>query len=507
MAHAAMAQGALALKQGVWAPSAPIRLPRGVPLPLRYMGQPLPPDVVLTLEDALTLALHNNPTYLETIVARKTSAANLRAAWGGLLPQLNANFQVAYTGPGTETFAGEQLGSTSPYDFSQYQINLTYTLSASTILSPKVERANHKAAEKDIDQAGAVLRQQVTQQYLLVLQDQVLARLQDTLIADDSAQLLLATVREAAGAATQLDVQRAQVTLTQQQVNSVTAHNTTDIALLQLFQQLGVPQPAGVELHDTFAIVAPPLTLDSALALARSQNPALLALLARERAADADVWRQRGLYAPVLQVATGVSGQAVQYTNQGYYVGIYEQEYQQEYQSCLALDSIGSAAGLPPRNCGPANLSPQQIASLKAQNNQFPFHLQNVPRTISATVSIPIFDGFQRERSVELATANRQNAQYNIRARELQLTADVTTAYLNVTTAAKTAALNEQNSAAARQSLALSEERYKVGAANYVDVTDARAAFVRAETDRINSVFIYHSQFAALESAVGQPLR
>ena len=40
-----------------------------------------------------------------------------------------------------------------------------------------------------------------------------------------------------------------------------------------------------------------------------------------------------------------------------------------------------------------------------------------------------------------------------------------------------------------------------------VDVTDARAAFERAESDRINAVFDYHKAFAALESAVGRPLR
>lgn len=489
--------------------SAPVARAQGptMPAPYRLAPPPLPPGLVLTLEDALQLARHNNPAYLETIVARRTSAANLRAAWGGLFPQLNANYQAAYVGPGLQTFGGEQLGSNSPYDFSQYQLNLTYTLSANTLFTPKFEIANHKAAESDIDQASATLRAQVTQQYLLVLQDQVLGHLQDTLIADDSVQLLLASARAAAGAATQLDVQRAQVTLTQQQVNAVQAHNTTDIALLQLFQQIGIPQPFGVELQDTFVIVAPPLTLDSALNLARTQNPALLALRAREHAANADVMRQRGLYAPVLQVATGVSGQAIQYTNQNYVPGIYEAQYQQTYASCIALDSVGLAAGLPPRNCGSPNLSAQQIAALKASNNQFPFKFQNVPRQISATLSIPIFDGFQRERSVEIATANRQNAEYNIRARELQLTADVTTAYLNVTTAIKTASLNEQNAAAARQSLALAEERYRVGAATYVDVTDSRAAFVRAETDRINSVFIYHSQFAALESAVGRPLR
>jgi hypothetical protein len=38
-------------------------------------------------------------------------------------------------------------------------------------------------------------------------------------------------------------------------------------------------------------------------------------------------------------------------------------------------------------------------------------------------------------------------------------------------------------------------------------VTDAVASFERAETDRINAVYSYQTAFAALEAAVGRPLR
>ena len=64
-----------------------------------------------------------------------------------------------------------------------------------------------------------------------------------------------------------------------------------------------------------------------------------------------------------------------------------------------------------------------------------------------------------------------------------------------------------RQTAAARDALYLAEERYKVGAATFVDVTDARAAYERAENDRIGAVYDYHKAFAALENAVGRPLR
>jgi outer membrane protein len=462
---------------------------------------------VLSLTDALVLAQGHNPTYLQSGVARKTASAVLRAAYGQWLPQLNANILAQYQEAGTSVQFGQQLGTTSAYDLSQYQIGLTYTLNASVLLSPSVQRANRDAAQADLSAAGMTLRTAVTQAYLTVLQDEAQVSLQDTLVADDSVQLMLATAKSDAGAATPLDVDRAKVTLTQQQVSAVQARNAVDVAKLSLFQQLGVPQPQGVQLKDVFVVSPPPITLDSALALARTANPQIAALRARERAANADVSRQRGLYTPTLQIQTGISGQAVQYTDNNFIPGLAQQQLTQSNGLCAALDTIGQRTGLPARQCGPSTLTPAQISQLQASNNQFPFKYQNIPRQITATLSLPIFDGFNRELSVEQATANRKNAEYNLRARDLQLTADVTTAYLNVTTAARTAALQEANTATAKQALELAVERYSVGAGTFLDVTDSRAAFERAETDRINAIYTFHQQFAALENAVGRPLR
>ena len=51
------------------------------------------------------------------------------------------------------------------------------------------------------------------------------------------------------------------------------------------------------------------------------------------------------------------------------------------------------------------------------------------------------------------------------------------------------------------------QDRYKIGATTFVDLTEARATYERSESDRINSVYDYHKAFAVLESAVGHPLR
>jgi len=126
---------------------------------------------------------------------------------------------------------------------------------------------------------------------------------------------------------------------------------------------------------------------------------------------------------------------------------------------------------------------------------------------VTATLSLPIFDGFAREQRLQEAMASRSDARYMVRSKELALTADVTAAYLTLSTAEKTVALQEQNAAKAKQELKLVQDRYRIGATTFVDLTEARATYERAESDRITAVYDYHKAFAALESAVGHPLR
>jgi outer membrane protein len=355
--------------------------------------------------------------------------------------------------------------------------------------------------------ASSTLTGNVAMQYVNVLEDQARAALQDTLVVDALAQANLARARVTVGSATPLDQRRAEVALGTQQVQALQAHNQVDIDKLRLFQQLGVVQPRGVRFIDAYVVAPPGFTADSVLAIARRDNPQVNALRAREHAASVSVHRAAGLYTPTFNLSTGVGGYTYEYTDQNFLVNQAQLELQAENGPCLSLDSLAQSLHASSRTCGPTTLTPAQAAQIRSGNRQFPFSFTNTPRQITATFSLPIFDGFQRERTVEQAEVDHDDARYNQRAGELQLTADVTSAYLTLTTSVRTVQIQEQNSAAARDALYLAEERYKVGAATFVDVTDARAAYERAENDRIGAVYDYHKAFAALENAVGRPLR
>jgi outer membrane protein TolC len=67
--------------------------------------------------------------------------------------------------------------------------------------------------------------------------------------------------------------------------------------------------------------------------------------------------------------------------------------------------------------------------------------------------------------------------------------------------------MQEVNAQKASEELTYAQERYRVGATTFLDVTTAVGTYVQAQTDRINAIYDYHRDFAALEAAVGRPLR
>src|SRR5579862_1911715 len=160
---------------------------------------------ILTLQQAQSLAQRNNPSFLQTIAARRSAGANTRAAWGQLLPQATAQLLGGYQQAGQTFFSGSALGSSSDAIESQWSLGLTYQLSAATLLTPSVARASQRAADADVRGASSTLTGNVAMQYVTVLEDQARAALQDTLVVDALAQANLARARVAVGSATPLD--------------------------------------------------------------------------------------------------------------------------------------------------------------------------------------------------------------------------------------------------------------------------------------------------------------
>jgi outer membrane protein len=467
------------------------------------------PPTTLTIDQAIDVARRNNPALQQSLNARIGARAAVRSAYGALLPSADASLSAQRQQGGQQIFSGTSLGASSDVNQSNYQIGVNYRINSATLITPSLQRANRDAVEADINGASENLRGNVAQQYLSVLQSQATADLQDSLVVAAQQELILAQAREIVGSGTQLDVQRAEVALGLQQVQVLKARNQVEIDKLRLFQLMGVTQPANVQLVSQFTVTPVTLDLQQLIESARNQNPGVVALRSREHVADLSVRREKGEYSPTLSLATGIGGYTYGYTNSNFPVQQAQASLESSKASCVRTEEVRAALNLSNQlaECQAMAFTDAEAQAIRSGNSKFPFNFTRSPRSFSATLSLPLFDGFAREQRLQEAMANRSDARYSVKSKEIALVADVTAAYLTLETAEKTAELQEQNAAKAKQELKLVQDRYRIGATTFVDLTEARATYERAESDRINAVYDYHKAFAALESAVGHPLR
>jgi outer membrane protein len=120
-------------------------------------------------------------------------------------------------------------------------------------------------------------------------------------------------------------------------------------------------------------------------------------------------------------------------------------------------------------------------------------------------VSIPLYDGGATRARVQAARLETENARTALDRRMRDVALQVRQAYLNLVTASRqidAANTALQQAIAARQ---LAQARYEGQVGVYLEVTDAQAALVQAETSQVDAVYSYLIARAQFEHAIGAP--
>lgn len=479
-----------------------------------------PPSVSLSLAEALQQARANSPAYRQALNDAAPARWAVRNAYGTLLPSLTASADLGYTGSGQANFGGGFTRPTSSFLTSGYSLGIGWQLSGRNLTAPAQQKALQRATEEDISGAGVALTAEISTQYLNALQAAAQVEVARQQVRRNEDFLTLAKARYRVGQATLLDVRQAEVTKGSSDVALLRAVQAENEAKLDLLRQMGVepPLPVGrIVLSDSFPVTPPAFRLDSLQALAERQNPLLRSLRAREHAADLGVRVAKTDYLPALSLQAGWSGFTQQFTNENLLLSqtlaesqaqAAQCEYDNAVRTSLSLGGVVgncfSAAGLV--DGGGALLDPvaQQIRN---QNNVFPFEYTGQPFRANVTVSLPIFTGFSRSLRLSQARAQQDDADEESRARRLLVRSDVHARFLGLETAFRAIGVQATSREAAQDQLRLAQDRYRLGAGTALELADAQNAVQQAEGDYVTAVYDYHKAIAALEAAVGRPLR
>lgn len=467
------------------------------------------PAARLSVEEAVALARENSPELLQQANDLVPARAAVRAALGeAYLPSASASSSMGYTAAGQRRFGSVGLGEQPAYYTSSYNLGLQYDLNGTQLLQPAVERAQVRATARQIGSAEATLVADVTQRYLAVLQAEEASEQAQLEVERTAAQVRLADARREVGVGTALDVRRAEVTQGQAEVRLLQTRTQRQTALLALGRRMGVAVPLETQLVSDFALFEPRLNREALTDAAIRTNPALLAARAREDAADTRTRQARTLYLPTLSMNVGLSGFVQRAGDLDPLID--NQLNDQTFAGCQQQNRVNELIGIPPRPCfDPADpVAQQNVRELvEEQNAGFPFGYARQPLSAGLTISLPIFTGFSRTLQVQQARAAEADARYQVRAQELQVREEVGVAVLGVETAYQTAQILERARATAAEELRLAEVRFRAGAANSLEVTDAQTRLSEAERARIDAIYNFHRSLAALEALVGAPLR
>ncbi len=476
----------------------------------------------LSLQEALNTARANNPLYLQIVNNAVPARWGVRNAYGSLLPALTVAGGMSYTGAGQTNFGQGFTRATSAVIGSSYTAGLQWQLDGSRILAPGLQKSNQRATEEEISSQASGLKADVTIQYLSVLQATAQVAVARQQVVRNKNFLDLANAKYRVGQGTLIEVRQAEVLKGQSDVQLLRNSQTENEAKLELFRIMGVTPSAPVEsvaLTDSFPVQAPDYQLDQLLDLASEQNPSLRALNARASAASAGVRSAKSAFLPSLTLRAGWSGFTQELTDKNLLLGQALASGQGDASSCNYQDSIRTGLGFSgvtgTAGCYSVNrldatgaaLDPLYSQQLLKANNVFPFHFTREPFSAVASISLPIFTGFGRSLRLAEARAQEQDADESVRARALQVRTEVHGRFLALMTAYQAIGVQTANREAARDQLRLAQDRYRLGSGNSLEVSDAQNTVQRAEGDYVNSVYDYHKAIAALEAAVGRPLR
>jgi len=425
---------------------------------------PAAPSRTLSLAEALDIARRNNPDYLSVLNDRGPAAWQLRNANLNLLtPGIGMSADYSYTGSGTRTDYFGVPQTTFAITSQSYSIGMSYNLSGQTLAARGQARANVNATDAEISRARTTMETNVRTFYLNALQAQAQLELATRTLERTRQNLELAQARQSVGQGTLIDVRRSEVDEGQAEVALLRAGQTVQNEQLRLFALIGTPKPEGtVVLSDSFPVVAHEWNRNDLITMALESNPALQSLRARQNSARWGVRSAVSEFLPSLSFSAGLLTGSRTSTQ-------------------VPIDTLGNT----------------QSVSI---NNRSPFGFR-------VSASLPLYDRFSRNSQVAQAKAQEQDAALQVRARELGVRTEVTTALNAVEAAWQTIDIQRRNQVAANEALELATQRYRVGSGTIIELLDARVAAERAATDYITAIYDYHRAIAALENAVGRPLR
>ncbi|MGA9472597.1 MAG: TolC family protein [Terriglobales bacterium] len=404
-------------------------------------AQPASGPARLSVKDAESIALKNNPAISEARLNALASEQVTREVRSNLWPQTYADITAVDSRNNSRITAG---ALNNPIVFTRAaggatlnqlitDFGHTTNLVSSARLQAKADEQSAVATKEDVLLA-------VDHAFYSALESHAILRVAEQTVA--SRQLLSDQVSALTRSKlkSDLDLSFANVNLAQAKLLYLDALNNDKAAVASLSAILGYPTLEQFELiNDTDSLTPPPAEIDQLIAEAFAKRPEILALEFASESADK----------------------------------LHQADRDQNLPTISALAAYGDSPVRDDRVYGPY-------------------------AAVGVNVQIPIFNGFYFSAKSHEADLRSQAARQKLSDLRNRISRDVRTSWLTAGTAFDRVSVNEQLLAQANLALDLAQTRYKLGLSSIVELSQAQLQQTQAEIGSAQAGFEYRLALSIL---------
>jgi outer membrane protein len=404
-------------------------------------GQAVTNSIRLSVKDAESLALKNNPAISESRLNALASGQVTREVRSSLWPQAYADVTAVDARNNSRISAG---GLNNPIVFTRAaggatvsqlitDFGHTTSLVSSARLQAKADEQNAVATKEDVLLA-------VDHAFYSALESHAVLRVAEQTVA--SRQLLSDQVSALTRSKlkSDLDLSFANVNTAQAKLLYLDALNNDKSAIASLSAILGYPSLEQFELiSDTDPLTPPPADIDQLISDAFAKRPEILALEFASESADK----------------------------------LHQADRDQNLPTITALAAVGDSPVRDDRVYGPY-------------------------AAVGVNVQIPIFNGFLFSAKSREADLRAQAARQKLADLRNRISRDVRTSWLTASTAFDRVNVSDQLLTQANQALDLAQTRYKLGLSSIVELSQAQLQQTQAEIGSAEAGFEYRLALSIL---------
>lgn len=111
--------------------------------------------------------------------------------------------------------------------------------------------------------------------------------------------------------------------------------------------------------------------------------------------------------------------------------------------------------------------------------------------SVGLTLSIPIFEGYSIDNQVQFAEVNYKNKQIELSDLEKEIRKRIQLTYLDMQASQKSVEVSKRNVTSAEENRKIEEEKYSLGSGTLLNVLIANSEYNNAQTSLINTMFSY----------------